>query len=97
MSGQENQTIVAIFDAPEQTPAQYIELNDALAATGAGTPKGRLYHMACAKGTGYLVVDVWESAERLNQFAQILVPTILKLGGIPATPQIYPVIRIAKE
>ena len=96
MPAEETKKIVAIFDAPEETPEQYAQLLRSLDAAGAGNPKGRLYHVGCSKGDGYLVVDVWESAELLNQFAETLAPTIQKLGGTPAEPRIYPVLDIIK-
>jgi hypothetical protein len=91
---QENKTIVAIFDAVGETPAQYAQLIEALEAAGAGHPQGRLYHVSCAKEGGYLVVDVWASVEQLNQFAATLGPLIQSQGGTPAAPQIYPVVNI---
>ena len=96
MTAEKNKTIVAVFDASGETPEQYAQLTEALEAAGAGNPQGRLYHVTCSKEGGYLVVDVWESVELLNQFAETLGPTIQKLGGTPAVPQIYPVLDIIK-
>jgi hypothetical protein len=96
MTAQDNQPIVAIFDAAGETPEQYAHLIEALAAAGAGQPQGRLFHVSCATEGGYLVVDVWESAALLSQFAATLGPLIQSQGGTPAAPQIYPVINIIR-
>jgi hypothetical protein len=88
--------IVAIFDASDQTAHQYDQLIKELEEAGAGKPEGRMYHVAYSKGGGYLVVDVWESAELFEQFSQTLVSIIQKLGLKPAPPQIYPVHNIIK-
>ncbi len=97
MAVEENRTIVAIYDVSDQTAHQYDQLIKELEEAGAGSPEGRLYHVACSKGSGYLVVDVWESGDQLEQFSQTLVPIIQKLGGTPIEPQIYPVSNIVKR
>lgn len=84
-------TITAVFDMPNVTAAQYDQVIRDLAAAGAGNPPGRLYHVASAKDGGWLVVDVWQSGEQLNQFAQTLVPIMQKAGVTPPQLQVYPV------
>jgi hypothetical protein len=91
-----NQGIVALFDIPGMTAAQYDRVIKELEAAGAGSPKGRLYHVASAKEAGWFVVDVWESGELLNQFAQTLMPILQKNGVTPPQPQIYPTHNIIK-
>jgi hypothetical protein len=93
---EENKAIVAVFDVAEGTTEEYDRIIKALEAAGAGNPKGRQYHVACPKGGGYLVVDVWESAELLAQFAETLAPIIQQVGGQSVEPQIYPVLNIIK-
>jgi hypothetical protein len=96
MAVAENKPIVAVFEAADSTE-QYDQITQALAAAGAGSPPGRIYHVAYAKDRGIVVVDIWESGELLDQFAQTLVPVIQKLGVTPAMPQIYPVHNIIKQ
>ena len=86
-----NQAIIAIFDVPGMTANQYDQVMQNLENAGAGAPKGRLNHMAAAKDGGWLVVDVWESGELLEQFAQTLVPILQQAGVTPPQPQVYPV------
>jgi len=83
-------TVVAVFDVPGMTSAQYDQVIKNLEAAGAGSPKGRLHHVASSKEGGWFVVDVWESAELLNQFAQTLMPLLQKAGVTPPQPQVYP-------
>ncbi|MEA2446787.1 MAG: hypothetical protein QOK47_424, partial [Actinomycetota bacterium] len=50
-----------------------------LEAAGAGSPEGRLYHVAF--GSPIQVLDVWESQEKFDAFGQTLIP-ILQGAGI---------------
>ena len=84
-------TITVLFDMPDVTAAQYDQVIQGLEAVGAGNPQGRLYHVASPKEGGWLVVDVWESDELLNQFAQTLIPIMQKAGVTPPQSQVYPV------
>lgn len=86
--------IAAVFDVPGMTSAQYDKVIKDLEAAGEGSPEGRLYHLASSKEGGWFVVDVWESPELLNQFAQTLMPTLQKAGVTPPEPQVYPVHNI---
>ena len=83
--------ILMIGDISDGTLAQYDQIIKDLEAAGQGTPPGRLSHVAARKGSGFLVVDVWESQEALDRFAQTLGPLIERLGGRSAAPQVYPV------
>ena len=74
--------IVMISDAGTDAVEQYDQVIKQLEDAGQGNPPGRLSHIAAHKDNGsYLVVDVWESAEALEQFAQVLVPLIEEVGG----------------
>ena len=70
---------------------KYDEVIVLLEARGLGHPAGRLSHVAASTGDGYMVVDVWESQELLDQFAQTLVPLILETGGAAPEPRVHPV------
>jgi hypothetical protein len=89
-------TVVAVFDVPGMTSAQYDRVIKDLETAGVGSPKGRLYHVASSKEGGWFVVDVWESAELLNQFAQTLMPILQKAGVTPPQPQVYSVHKIIR-
>jgi len=84
--------IVAVSDAGTDTVEQYDQVIKQLEETGHGNPPGRLSHTAALKDNGsYLVVDVWESPEALQQFAQVLMPLIEAVGGRAPNLQISPV------
>jgi hypothetical protein len=86
--------VIAVFNAPGYTKEPYDKLMQYLEEAGESNPKGRLYHVAAPTPDGFLVIDVWESGERLERFSKILVPLIQKTGATPAVPQIYPVHNI---
>jgi hypothetical protein len=51
--------------------------------------EGLLAHIA-GQGEGtFRVIDVWESEEALNRFAEIIVP-ILREAGVEGDPEVYP-------
>ncbi len=83
--------MLMISDASDNTLAQYDEVGKRLAAAGQMHPPGRLSHVAARKGTGYLIVDVWESQEAFDRFAQTLRPLFAQVGGTVAPMQAYPV------
>ena len=83
-------TIVAIFDVPGMTAAQYDQVMKDLEIAGAGNPKGRQYHVATSKEAGWFVVDVWASPDSLNEFATALMPILQKNGVTPPQPQVFP-------
>ncbi len=70
---------------------KYDEAVALLEERGLGHPAGRLSHVAASTGDGYIVVDVWESQELLDQFAQTLVPLILETGGTAPQLQVHQV------
>ena len=89
-------TIIAVFELAGMTASQYDQVIKDLAAAGQGSPKGRLHHVAASKAGGWFVVDVWESPELLNEFAQTLMPILQQKGVTPPQPQVYPVHNIIK-
>jgi len=50
---------------------------------------GLLAHIAGQGASTFRVVDVWESEEALNRFAEIIVP-ILREAGVEGDPEMYP-------
>jgi len=51
--------------------------------------EGLLAHIAGQGESTFRVVDVWESEEALNRFAEIIVP-ILRKAGVEGDPEVYP-------
>ena len=84
--------IVALFDAPEFTAKHYDQAWDGLRAAGQSNPKGLLSHVGFANPDGgWLVVDVWESAEAFSEFSKILIPILQQIGANVPPPKILPV------
>ncbi|MDE3057132.1 MAG: hypothetical protein KGJ59_04150 [Bacteroidota bacterium] len=88
--------IVALFDVPGMSSGQYDNTIKELESIGEGDPRGRLHHVAFSKKSGWFVVDVWESEELLNRFAQKLIPILQKNGVTPPSVETYPVHKIIK-
>ena len=84
--------IVMVSDAGTDTVEQYDQVIQQLEEAGHGNPPGRLSHTAALKDNGsYFVVDVWESPEALQRFAQVLMHLIDAVGGVAPNLQISPV------
>jgi hypothetical protein len=76
------------------TPAKYDDTLARLEAAGAGSPPGRLYHVALESDGLIQVFDVWESQESFEAFGQTLLPLMGELGVDPGEPQVAPVRNI---
>ena len=82
--------IVALFEFP-MTQAQYDEIIAELKKNNQLWDERRLSHVAFQKGANWCVVDVWNSEEELNDFAQNnLLPIFQSLGLNPPPPETYP-------
>lgn len=57
------------------------------------SPPGALFHWAAETDDGVRVVDVWESQEQFDAFAQAEIGPYSQQVGIPAPPEttVYPV------
>jgi len=87
--------IVAVFQGPTLTQTQYEESVRRLTGgrgrleTPADWPvAGLLVHVAGQGPNGFRVVDVWESEEAFQRFAEKLLP-ITKAIGIEGQPEVY--------
>jgi len=84
--------VIAIFHATDMSEAQYHQVMTDLEKSGAAKPVGRISHTASAKGKGMLVIDQWESAEQLQQFAGTLMPILVRNGVTPPQPDVMPLV-----
>jgi hypothetical protein len=80
--------IVLRFEPQGMTTAKYDECIKRLAAAGAGSPAGRLYHVAFGDENNLRVSDIWDSMESFVQFAQTLRPILEDLGVGPGEPDV---------
>jgi len=78
------------------TPDRYDEALKRLEEAGAGSPPGRLYHVAMEADGLIQVFDVWESEESFQAFGETLVPIMTELGVDPGQPQVSPVRNVIK-
>ncbi len=83
--------ILMIHDASNDTLANYEEGLKQLEAAGQGQPQGRLFHLAVNKGTGFMVMDLWDSQEDVDRFAQTLIPILQQVGTQISEPERYTV------
>jgi len=88
--------VVAVFQGPSLTQEQYEESVRRLTGgksrmeSPADWPvEGLLAHVAGQGENGFRVVDVWESEDAVNRFAERLMP-ILQEIGVEGQPEIYP-------
>jgi hypothetical protein len=62
------------------TAETYAAALEKLEAAGAGSPKGRTYHVALESDGAIQVFDVWDSQEDFDAFGATLVPILTELG-----------------
>ena len=85
------QKVIAQFNVPGMTAKQYDQVMRDLEAAGHKSPKARISHVAAELPNGWLVIDIWESGEALNKFAETLMPILIKNGVTPPQPTVLPV------
>jgi len=68
--------------------ATYQEVLKRLEAAGAGSPKGRSYHVCYGDVNTVHVTDVWDNMDDFEAFGRTLVPIMNALGADPGQPQI---------
>ncbi len=62
------------------TPDKYDQAIKKLEAAGAGSPKGRTYHVALESDGAIQVFDIWESRADFEAFGGVLMPILGELG-----------------
>ncbi len=86
--------IIAVFEDPTLTQQSYEEsirrlMNKENAESPSDWPvEGLVAHIAGDAGSGFRVVDVWESEEAFRRFGEALAP-VMKNIGIEGEPQVY--------
>ena len=74
--------------------AKYNEVIKQLEAAGAGSPKGRSYHVCYGNPDSVQVTDVWDNMDDFQAFGKTLVPIMNSLGADPGQPEIQEVNNI---
>jgi hypothetical protein len=91
MENIENKKKVMVqFEFPNMSSNQFDQIWQDLRAAGYENPKGLLHHAAAPTDTGLKVVDVWENADKFNEFGQTLMPILDKNGIQGIQPVILP-------
>ena len=72
----------------------YDEAVKRLEDAGAGSPAGRLYHVAMETDGQIQVFDVWDSQESFDAFGETLIPIMAELGADPGQPMVSKVHNI---
>ena len=84
------------FTPSSFTPARYDDTIKRLEEAGAGSPPGRLYHVAMEADGLIQVFYVWESEASFQAFGKTLLPIMADLGADPGQPQASPVHNLIK-
>ena len=87
-------SFVVRFTPKEMSTAKYDEIIRRLEAAGAGTPKGRLYHVAFGDPNELRVSDIWDTRENFDAFGATLMPILQEVGVDPGTPDFIEVYNI---
>ena len=75
---------------PPMSAAQYRECIKLLKKSGAGHPRGRLYHAAFGSPESLAVFDVWTSQAAFDAFGKTLMPIMQQIGASPGQPHVMP-------
>ncbi len=86
--------ISVYFQSENMSTQKYDEVVKRLQAAGAGSPKGRTYHVAFGDPNQLQVFDIWESQETFDAFGAVLMPIAGEVGANPGEPMIAPVHNI---
>ena len=70
------------------TAAKYQETIKKLIAAGAGSPKGRTYHVCYGDPNSVDITDVWDRMEDFQIFGKTLIPIMNSLGVDPGHPDV---------
>ena len=65
------------MQSPSMTVDQYNEINEKLMKSTGGELAGMIMHSCFREGDGLAVFDVWETQEKFEALAPILMPIIL--------------------
>ncbi len=82
--------VMVQFNAPGMTEKQYDQVWQDLRAAGHANPKGLIHHAGAQSDKGWMVMDIWESADHFNEFGKTLMPILDKNGVPPAEPVVLP-------
>ncbi|MET9516457.1 hypothetical protein [Streptomyces sp. NPDC002994] len=93
--------VIVVHDLPGATQAQYEQVTNTMTG-GRGMVKtssdwpvpGLISHVTGPTPTGWIVVDVWESAQAWQQFAEKLMPLTREAGLPEVEPKVYEAVNL---
>jgi len=86
--------LVIHFTPSNFSLARYQEVVKKLEDAGAGSPKGRSYHVCYGDANAVRVTDVWDSMEEFEAFGATMVPIMHSVGADPGQPEFVEVQNI---
>ena len=82
------------FDFPDMKAKEYDQVWQDLRNAGHANPKGLIHHVGAPTEKGMKVVDIWESAEKFNEFGKTLMPILTKQGFKATEPVVLPIYTV---
>jgi hypothetical protein len=79
---------VVRFVPKNMSSQKYDEVIKRLDAAGAGSPQGRIFHVAFGSPDELRVSDIWDTQENFERFGQALMPILQDVGVDPGTPEL---------
>ena len=79
--------VAIIMDFPGATLEQYDEVITKMGLDDGSTPPGAVFHWATQTDDGLRVVDVWETQEQFDKFAEEQIGPYSQEAGFPGPPQ----------
>jgi len=89
--------IVVNFNFSHLTVEQYNNILTETEPLRKASYPGLLFHVAAPDGEGMFVCDIWESEAHFNAFGAVMLPVLVKVGGTPAQPSIFPVHNLIND
>ncbi|MGW0336722.1 hypothetical protein ACWD0J_33595 [Streptomyces sp. NPDC003011] len=97
-------SVIMVHEMPGVTQAQYEQVTDQVSGGKGGLGSradypvaGLLSHAAGPTAAGWIVVDVWESEEALQQFSERLRPALKEAGVPEGQPKIYSAFNVITD
>jgi len=78
---------VVRFVPKSMSSQQYDEVIKRVDAAGAGSPQGRIFHVAFGDPDALRVSDIWDTKENFDRFGQTLMPILQDVGVDPGAPE----------
>ncbi len=82
------------FASTGMSTATYEQVLERLASAGAGSPKGRTFHVSFGDSSDLQIFDVWSSQAEFDAFAETLMPILSEVGANLAEPEVMEVHNI---